>query len=43
MGSFPETCNDHDICLKSLYDLIVSWFSGCLLLKLALHNPDDKY
>ena len=31
-GSFPETYNDHDVCLKSLYGLIVSWFSVCLLL-----------
>ena len=36
MGSFPETYNDHDVCLKCLYGLIVSWFSVCLLL-IKLH------
>ena len=30
MDSFPETYDDHDVCLKSLYGLIVSWFSVCL-------------
>ena len=31
-GSFAERYNDHNVCLKSLYGLIVSWLSICLLL-----------
>ena len=43
VGSFPETYNNNNVCLKSLYGLIVSWFSVCLLLQVALRYTEDKY